>query len=57
MKWPRGKYNGKRIIGFSVDFKFTVDYWTLKFMWNIGNKSLHIGPFHWHFELVYGFFR
>ena len=26
MKWPRGRYNGKRIIGVSIKFKFSIEY-------------------------------
>lgn len=27
MKWPRGKYNGKRIVGFNVQVKADVTAW------------------------------
>lgn len=27
MKWPRGKYNGRRIVGFDIHFKLNVRAW------------------------------
>ncbi len=42
MKWPRGKYNGQRIVGFRVTISIKVDRW---FWWPyIGGYS---GAFHW----------
>lgn len=41
--WPRGKYNGRRIVGFSVKVSFRVDGWHWKpFLdFNWGMPCLH----------------
>jgi hypothetical protein len=44
MRWPRGKYNGRRIIGVSFKISLAVDEWRWKPV--IGN---HCGMFHWLF--------
>jgi hypothetical protein len=31
-RWPRGRYNGKRIVGASIKFKFSLEY----FEWRQG---------------------
>ena len=38
MKWPRGKYNGKRIMGAKVEFKVDLELWCWRprFGWNGG---------------------
>ena len=53
--WPRGKYNGKKIAGFSIEFKVNVFHWTWKPMFLV--RFSHI-TFHWlcfsiFFEPVY----
>ncbi len=53
MKWPRGKYNGRRIVGVSMKIQIIVDYWGFGFQWNIGTKHIHVGAVLIHFETVY----
>ena len=38
MKWPRGRYNGRRIVGFSLAFEVSVDMWKWlpQARWNYG---------------------
>lgn len=38
MRWPRGKYNGARIAGFSVALRLNVSYWTWRpiLRWDFG---------------------
>lgn len=42
MKWPRGKYNGRRIEGFSLLFKVHLLWWKLVPIahWNHGEPRL-----------------
>lgn len=42
MKWPRGRYNGRRIIGISFKVQFTVNNW--RWIPTIGGCQ---GMFHW----------
>lgn len=53
MKWPRGKYNGRRIGGFRIDFEFNLCWWAFSLSWNWCYKNIHIGPFHWWFGTAY----
>ena len=53
MNWPRGKYNGKRIGGFRIDFEFNLYRWAWGFNRNPFYRNFHIGPLHWWFEMVY----
>lgn len=41
-KWPRGKHNGQRIVGFAVKLIVEVDYvcWLPRASWNFGNPYL-----------------
>ncbi len=55
MKWPRGKYNGKKIVGFSIKFEIYLDYWGVEFYWNVGARYIHFGPVIIRFELNYAF--
>jgi hypothetical protein len=32
-RWPRGRYNGKRIVGASIKFKFSVEYFEWRPKW------------------------
>lgn len=53
IKWPRGKYNGQRIVGFEVMFRMRFDLWRWKPI-----KVKYQGLFHWlcftlKFEAVY----
>lgn len=42
MKWPRGRYNGRRIVG--VSFKFVLDITDWRWLPVIGHDC---GMFHW----------
>lgn len=42
MNWPRGRYNGRRIVG--VDFKITIDITEWRLIPMIGHGC---GMFHW----------
>lgn len=53
MKWPIGRYNGQKIVGFLVKFKLVVDFWSLCAGWNFGEPYLHIGPLHFWFGAEY----
>ena len=53
MKWPRGKYNGRRIVGFRVNIRVTVDFWSFRYSWNFGMPFVQIGPIRLGFELEY----
>ena len=52
MKWPRGKYNGKRIVGFALKIKMNVCEWVLYWPAPHGG-SLGIGPFRIWLEANY----
>lgn len=43
-KWPRGKYNGKRIVGFHLSITVDVLFWILSCKWNFGEPYLYLGP-------------
>lgn len=42
MKWPRGKYNGRRIVGFVLKIKLDVCCWSLTIP--RGGSCLGLGP-------------
>lgn len=52
MKWPRGKYNGRRIGGFFVKVRFDILWWGLNLPTRYGG-CLSIGPLHVWFEAAY----
>lgn len=54
MKWPRGKYNGKRIAGFKITFQFNILVWYYAIYCWAGIPSIHVGPIHILIETVYG---
>ena len=53
MKWPHGKHNGRRIIGFAVKIKVDVMWWELGVSFGIEKYILHVGPIHVWYEAVY----
>ena len=53
MKWPRGKYNGQRIVGFKIVTRFIINYWRFSVRMQFCNKMIHIGPVIIRFETVY----
>ena len=54
LRWPQGRYNGRRIVGLSIKFQITVDYWRWRpiYHWDIG--GLHWLCFQSWTEWVYG---
>lgn len=52
MKWPRGRYNGRRITGFQLKFIFDVRCWTVR-VFTGWTKGFILGPFRWYLELDY----
>ncbi len=55
MKWPRGKYNDKRIVGIGLTLDIFINYWRVEFHWKIGCRYIHIGPIIMRFEWNYDF--
>ncbi len=43
MRWPRGKYNGQRIVGFVLNMKFDVFCWRFNLPDRYGT-CLGLGP-------------
>lgn len=42
IKWPREKFNGKKIVGFEIGFRFRIGMWNWK-----PHTVKHFGLFHW----------
>ena len=54
VKWPRGKYNGRRIVGVCVKFKLDLLKWYWKPIISFGHmKYAHWLCFRFHFETNY----
>lgn len=53
MKWPRGRYNGQRIGGFTLKVEFNLCWRTWAIYWTAYGKSFHIGPLHIWMEPSY----
>lgn len=55
MKWPRGKYNGWRIIGArcNVSIYWHPAWWLLRARWNFGEPLLWLGPLRLWFYVEY----
>ena len=51
-RWPRGKYNGQRIVGVRILFRINVLCWHRP-AWEEG--IILIGPFIWNYEANYHF--
>lgn len=52
MRWPRGRYNPGRIVGFEVKFQLDIRSWRF----GVGSrwsKAVFIGPFHFWFSPAY----
>lgn len=55
MKWPRGKYNGKRIGGFKVEFELNFAWiMPFHFAWTSWSHVLCIGPIIIRCDPTYG---
>jgi hypothetical protein len=52
MRWPRGKYNGRRIVGFKISFDIQLDWWAI-FLPNKFSYYLRIGPIGIRYETEY----
>lgn len=50
MKWPRGKYNGERIVGVRAKVVIDVTQWWLCCKLFYGTLYIHIGPVHMWIE-------
>jgi len=53
VRWPRGRYNGRKIVGFMLKFEFDVLCWFLAASWNFGEPYLIIDPLYFRCSLVY----
>ena len=55
MKWPTGKYNGKKISGFRVllQVRLLSFFWTPRFEWNFGQPHITWLIFTIRFEAEY----
>lgn len=55
ISWPRGKYNGARIVGARITVVFDLTYWT----WSMGSvkygSAMCIGPFRVWLSAEYDF--
>jgi hypothetical protein len=57
MHWPRGKYNGQRIVGIEIRFKLNITYWLCTASWNYGEPYVFIGPLRIQVSAVYAWDR
>lgn len=57
MRWPRGKYNGRRIEGFKVHFTLHLFYWQFRPLlhWNHGEPRFSWLCFTWMAAPAYVF--
>jgi len=53
MKWPRGKYNGKRMVGVKILFRINLLHWQWRFRGYGNDPILAVGPLLWNFETNY----
>jgi hypothetical protein len=52
--WPKGRYNGHRIGGFSIKAEINMAWWSWPFLyWKNHSRCLHIGPLHVWFDVAY----
>jgi len=42
--WPKGKYNGKRIVGIDIRLSIDILFWIMRWSWNFGEPYIFIGP-------------
>jgi hypothetical protein len=52
-RWPRGRYNGWKIVGFKVSISIDVLWWDVSASWSFGEPYLFIGPFCFRAYVVY----
>ena len=53
MKWPRGRYNGDRIVGVEIKIKIDVTTWGHWCLPNRWGKCLGLGPLWVWFSAAY----
>ena len=53
LRWPRGRYNGKRIVGITLSAEIDVMFWHLSWSWNFGEPYVFIGPVNFRAKLVF----
>lgn len=54
LRWPRGRYNSQRIVGFELMFRLDVRCWRVAARWNFGNPVLILGPLQFSGQIAYG---
>lgn len=52
-RWPRGKYNGQRIVGMEIRARFDLEQWGFRAKWDLGTCFVHIGPMIVWFDTAY----
>lgn len=53
LRWPRGRYNGQKIVGFSTRVNVNVIFWRCNLYCRYGEFKLWLGPFLLHIEPIY----
>jgi hypothetical protein len=53
IKWPRGKYNGQRIVGYEIGFRINISWWNWLPKKPYGQGLLHWFCFTFKFDPVY----
>lgn len=53
MKWPRGRFNGRRIVGFEVRIRLDVCRWWLGSKGGPFGRRWSLGPVRMWFEAAY----
>jgi hypothetical protein len=53
LRWPRGRYNGQKIVGFKFSISIDILWWILAASWNFGEPYLFIGPLCFRAYAVY----
>lgn len=51
--WPRGKYNGQRIVGIEVKVRIDVTHWAIWFHLRSCSSGFGIGPLIVHYGFNY----
>lgn len=55
MRWPRGKYNGRRIVGFETKVRLDLSWWSLGLPSFRRGKCGSFGPIHVWIEAAYDY--
>lgn len=51
---PKGKYNGRPIVGAGIKISLNFTFWHVSCSWNFGEPYFLFGPIHVRGFLVYG---